>query len=235
MANLAPRLRFHIRSPKFIFLRRYHETGNAIEDLARNLLAAGLISAVASLGVTSHLSAQSFTVGAALVGDDVDPSMLRGAPEHDMPPPPGLERMSVSQALQEHGVSWVTGDVPSEGGDVGVHVFHLNRGKVVGEYGGGQPYYAEEEEEMQMVPLRRFMPRAVQTGGFSDARVEGYALAQRKVATADALTQPDRLIAEGVFDISREQSLGDLILVLAAPTDREMMRRAEAVAFLVMF
>lgn len=202
----------------------------------RHLLTACLISAVASMAVTSQLSAQSFTIGAALVGDDVDPSMLRGLPEHDMPPPPGLERMSVSQALQEYAVSWVTGDVPSEGGGVSVHVFHLNRGKVVGEYGGAEPYYMEEEEEpLQMVPLRRFMPRAVQTGGFSDAPVEGYAMAQRKVAAADALTQPDRLISEGIFEISREQRLGNLILVLAAPSDREMMHRAEAVAFLVMF
>lgn len=175
-------------------------------------------------------------VGVALTDAGGGDVMYRGIPDHDLPPPPGLERMSVTEALG-YLAAWATGDAAGGGADLQMYAFRTREGRVLESYGAGSRFMVEEEEEMlQTIPARRFMPDRMWESGVGDRRVRGYDLAQRTIPAAMAVGSPERVVqTDEIFDTSRKERLGDVLYVVAAPADRELRDDTGSTVMLVMF
>ncbi|MFW6089261.1 MAG: hypothetical protein ACODAB_05875 [Gemmatimonadota bacterium] len=194
------------------------------------------------------LQAQSLHTGLALDGSGVDEISLPSTRDHDVPPPPRLERMSVGKALQEHLVGWMRGEALGVVTGARVHAIHLNRGRFVRRFDPGpafplepavrtesEKYAAEEEEEVQMIPARRYLPEGLMRGDVGDQRVRGYDLSSRPVPLGRVLERPESFVTNGVFPSPREDRLGNALLLVLTPADRKLSSRSEGTVMLVMF
>lgn len=200
----------------------------------------------AQLKVGPHLSGADgyLTTGLALVAEgDIDELGFRPAPEHDMPPPPGLERMSVGEALEGHLVGWIGGEAMGRVSGARVHGFILQEGRVrqsccQGEtldLGEGGERYTEEEEMMQAIPARELLSEEMMRSEFAGQRVRGYEISNKAVPLARVLEQPEYFATNAIFDSPREMRMGNVLMLILAPEDREVLERAEGAVMLVMF
>lgn len=220
--------------------------------LSVNVLAAAIL-----LSGADAASAQSLYTGAALVdGEGIDEVGFTNPPIHDLPPPPGLERMSVSQALDEHLLVWAAGDLPREGIELQVHAFRLEGGRVAQRYRPGSGFTIEasiapegDVDEVGFtnppkhdIPLPPELTRMMDSK-MLDMRVGAYALANEPVSVRDALDGPERFVQTGGFSaeyvqtggFSAEKFKGDMLYFVVAPVDREQRNRARGTVMLVMF
>lgn len=207
------------------------------------ILAAGAVLLAATPLDAQYRADGSLYTGLALTAEgDIDEVGFRPAPDHDMPPPPGLERMSVGQALSEHLVGWIGGEAMGRVSGARVHGFILRDGRVrqaccqgqTLDVGGGERYM-EEEEEMQMIPARELLSEEVMRSEFAEQRVRGYDVSTRPLPITRFMEEPGRFIVNGIFDSPRELRMGNVLALILAPEDRELMERSEGTVMLVMF
>ena len=202
------------------------------------VIAAGALALAAA-----PLGAQSLYTGVALAAEgDIDELGFRPVPEHDMPPPPGLEEMSIGEALEVHLVGWIGGEAMGRASGARVHGFILQEGRVrqsccqgqtldVGE--GGERYI--EEEEVQMIPARELLSEETMRSEFAEQRVRGYVLSSRPLPITRFMEAPGRFIINGVFDSPREMRMGNVLALVLVPEDREVLEHSEGTVMLVMF
>ena len=202
-----------------------------------------ILTACAVVLAAAPLDAQSLYTGLALTAEgDIDELGFRPVPDHEMPPPPGLERMSVAEALEGHLVGWIGGEAMGRVSGARVHGFILQDGRVrqsccqgqTLDVGGGERYM-EEEEEMQAIPARELLSEETMRSEFAELPVRGYELSSRPLPITRFMEAPGRFIINGVFDSPREMRMGNVLALVLVPEDREVLERSEGTVMLVMF